>query len=138
MILHASTDGASRGNPGESGIGIVVRDEQGETLLSTCGYIGLATNNVAEYSALLALLKLVSRWPCTRLIVNTDSELMVKQIRGEYRVKNQNLKKYFQRVHGMLASAPYTLEIRHVPREENKEADRLANLGIDTKKRLRA
>jgi ribonuclease HI len=138
MILYASTDGASRGNPGESGIGIVVKNEQGESLLATYGYIGQATNNVAEYSALLTLLEIVPRWPCSRLIVSTDSELMAKQMKGEYRVRDKNLQTYFQQVQRMLADAPYAFEIRHVPREENKEADRLANRGIDTKKRLRA
>jgi ribonuclease HI len=138
MTFRAHTDGASRGNPGESGIGIILKDEDGHVLLSEFGYIGETTNNVAEYTALLTLLKLMKKFSCTHLIVQSDSELMVRQLNGEYRVKDENLKKLVQRVHRLMAKAPYTYELVHIPREQNKDADRLANLGISSKRRLRA
>lgn len=137
MTLRAYTDGASRGNPGESGIGIILKDEHDRVLLSEFGYIGIATNNVAEYTALLVLLKRMKEFPCAHLIVQSDSELMVRQLNGEYKVKDENLKKCVQRVHRLMGSAPFTYELVHVPREQNAEADRLANFGIASRKRLR-
>jgi ribonuclease HI len=137
MTLLAFTDGAARGNPGESGIGVVFKDEQGATLTKICGYIGEATNNVAEYQALIACLKNAAKTKCTRLIVHSDSELMVRQLLGEYKVKDPNLKLMFQKAHRLLARASFEFEIKHIARELNKEADRLANLGIDTRKPIR-
>jgi len=138
VIIHAWTDGASRGNPGESGIGVILKDERGGTLRSVCGYLGKATNNVAEYSALLACLKLASEQPCKMLIVHSDSELMVKQLNGLYKVKDANLKRYVQRVRERLSQASFQVTIKHVMREENREADELANRGIDTRTPLPA
>ena len=137
MILHAFTDGAARGNPGESGIGVIYKDEHGTTLTELSGYIGEATNNVAEYQALLACLHGASSLKCSKLIVHSDSELMVRQLRGEYKVKDPGLKKLFLKVQHLLGDAAFAFEIRHVTRDLNKEADRLANLGIDSRKRLR-
>ena len=137
MILHAFTDGASRGNPGESGIGLLVRTETGDPVLAEHGYIGTATNNIAEYSALVALLKRARRWKCTRLVVHSDSELMVRQINGQYRVKDEVLRGFHAQVTKLLAGVSFPVEILHVSRGENREADRLANLGIDTRKRIR-
>ncbi|MFN0159094.1 MAG: ribonuclease HI family protein [Bacteroidota bacterium] len=134
MICYAFTDGGSRGNPGDSGIGVIVKNESGEIVFSTSGYIGQATNNVAEYSALLLLLRKMKSTSCSHLIAHSDSELMVRQINGEYRVKDEVLKKYFQRVIGLIENAPFRFELKHVPREQNKEADQLANRGIDSKK----
>ena len=139
MTLHAFTDGASRGNPGDSGIGFVVKDENGSVLLSVNGYIGKTTNNVAEYTALIALLKRMIRNPPTagsKLIVHSDSELMVRQINGTYKVKDEELKRYYKRVIDLRHKAPFEFELRHVSREQNRDADRLANVGIDTKKRI--
>jgi ribonuclease HI len=136
MTILAYTDGASRGNPGDSGIGIVLKDEAGDLLASTYGYIGQATNNIAEYSALAACLKLVQKFKCSTLVVHSDSELMVRQINGQYKVKNVGLKKHFQRIQQSLTASSFQFSIKHVPREENKEADQLANRGIDTKKRI--
>jgi ribonuclease HI len=133
MILHAFTDGASRGNPGESGIGIIVRDGSNEVLFSLNGYIGTATNNVAEYTALLTLLRRIASHSCTRLIVHSDSELMVRQVNGQYKVKDPGLRKYHQQVVAAISGLPFTVELRHIPREQNREADKLANLGIDTR-----
>jgi ribonuclease HI len=136
MTLFAYTDGASRGNPGESGIGIIVKDEHGNVIASQYGYIGKATNNIAEYTALAACLKLVKTTACSRLIVHSDSELMVRQMNGQYKVKDASLKIKFQQIQNILAAAPFQFIIMHVPRENNQEADELANRGIDTKKLL--
>jgi ribonuclease HI len=137
MTIVAYTDGAARGNPGESGIGVVFKDEEGATISKICGYIGEATNNVAEYQALIACLKNAPKTNCSRLVVHSDSELMVRQLLGEYKVKDANLKLMFQKVQRLLAKAPFEFEIKHVGRELNKEADQLANLGIDSRKRIR-
>lgn len=137
MTVLAYTDGASRGNPGESGIGVILRNEQGEILFSGGGYIGTATNNVAEYEALLACLNLVAKMECTRLIVHTDSELLARQMQGRYKVRNGKLLEYVTRVREILRTAPFTCEIVHVDRERNRDADDLANEGIDSRKPLR-
>lgn len=137
MTILAYTDGAARGNPGESGIGVVFKDEKGAVLTKICGYIGEATNNVAEYQALIACLKNATKTKCSRLVVHSDSELMVRQLLGEYKVKDSNLKLLFQKVHKLLAKAPFEFEIKHVGRESNREADKLANLGIDSRKPIR-
>jgi ribonuclease HI len=137
MTLLAYTDGASRGNPGESGIGILVKDEGGTTLYQASGYIGTTTNNLAEYSALLALLKKARTLSCSRLIVHSDSELMVRQMRGEYRTKDREIAKVKDKVTKVLEASTFTFEIRHIPREENTEADELANRGIESRRRLK-
>lgn len=136
MTLIANTDGASRGNPGESGIGVILRDEQGAIVYSGCGYIGKTTNNVAEYQALLACLKKAIALRPSKLIVHSDSELMVRQLRGEYRVRDKNLQRHFAEAKRLLSSAPFTFEIVHVERERNHDADLLANEGIDSKLEL--
>ena len=133
MIIEAFTDGASRGNPGDSGIGIIARAGS-TTVLEECAYIGRTTNNVAEYTALLTLLQKIGGHPCERLVVHSDSELMVRQLTGTYKVKNPDLKKYHERVRALLGALPFPVEFRHVPREQNREADRLANEGIDSRK----
>ncbi|MEX1139595.1 MAG: ribonuclease HI family protein [Bacteroidota bacterium] len=136
MTVVAFTDGASRGNPGESGIGILMKDEAGKVLVSLSDYIGTATNNIAEYTALIKCLEIAQETKCARLIVHSDSELMVRQVQGSYKVKDKGLKRLFADVQGILASAPYEFEIKHVAREENGEADELANRGINLKRRV--
>jgi ribonuclease HI len=136
MTILAYTDGASRGNPGESGIGVILKDEFGNVITSQYGYIGKATNNIAEYTALAACLKLVQKIECSQLVVHSDSELMVRQLNGQYKVKDAELKKHFHKIHDIIVAAPYQFKIRHVPREENREADELANRGINTMKIL--
>ena len=137
MKCMAYTDGASRGNPGDSGIGIVVRNDAGEVVLTAYGFIGTATNNIAEYSALLALLKRIKATPCSQLVVHSDSELMVRQMNGEYKVRDENLKEYHRKVTALRDDLSFPFELRYVPREQNKEADTLANRGIDSRKRIR-
>ena len=133
MTLLAFTDGAARGNPGEAGIGVIVKDEEGNTVLSLNGYIGKTTNNVAEYTALLTLLTRMKDIQCRRLVVHSDSELMVRQVKGQYKVKNEELKKHHAKVMVLLGSLPFKVQLKHIPREQNKDADMLANIGIDTK-----
>ena len=133
MTIHAFTDGASRGNPGESGIGIVLKDEQGIVLTSIFGYIGKATNNIAEYTALIACLKLAQKKECRNLVVHSDSELLVRQMEGTYKVKEPRLRKFVEEAHALIGSAGFQCKFRHITREYNSEADRLANLGIDSK-----
>lgn len=131
MTLEAFTDGASRGNPGESGLGIVIKGEDGTVLHTSSRYLGRATNNVAEYRALLELLEIVQTIPCSRVVAHSDSELMVRQVNGEYKVRDRELQRLHAQVVSLLRSAPYRFELRHVPRAQNAEADRLANEGID-------
>jgi ribonuclease HI len=140
MTLHAFIDGASRGNPGESGIGLLVKDADGRRIISVEAYIGRTTNNIAEYTALLALLRRMRKNPPkagSRLVVHSDSELMVRQLNREYKVKDQHLKKFHQKVLKVLDDIPFEFELKHIPRELNAEADRLANNGIDSKKRIK-
>ena len=136
MTIYAYTDGASRGNPGESGIGIILRDQQGTVLYSGCGYIGKTTNNAAEYQALLACLKKAHTLKCERLVVHSDSELMVRQLQGRYRVKDKHLQHFFAQARELLKDAPFTFEIIHVERERNHDADLLANTGIESRQEL--
>jgi ribonuclease HI len=131
LTLYAYTDGASRGNPGESGIGAVVKTESGSTVLEFYRHIGRATNNIAEYTALLELLERMRGVSCTRLVVHSDSELMVRQLNGAYRVKEPELRRRYEQFVAMRKELPFAVEIRHVTREQNREADRLANEGID-------
>lgn len=137
MTLFAYTDGASRGNPGESGIGIIFRDELGAVVFSGGGYIGTATNNIAEYQALLACLRKAIDMNCKHLIVHSDSQLMVRQMCGVYRVKDKTLQTFHREASALLRQAPFTFKILHVDREHNGDADLLANTGIDSKEPLR-
>jgi len=132
LIIH--TDGASRGNPGEAGIGVFMEDESGHIVGKLARYLGTATNNQAEYTALIDGLKAAHERGAEEVSVFADSELLVKQMSGEYRVKNPEL----QTLHAeatLLRKNFKRVVIRHVPRAKNAEADALANEAID--KRLR-
>jgi ribonuclease HI len=138
MIIHAFTDGASRGNPGHGGIGVILKDETGAVILEEKKYLGKVTNNVAEYSALLACLEKVHTllaekegFTCSKLIVHSDSELMVRQLNGVYKIKDRALKELFAHVQDALRTARFEFSIKHIPREKNREADALANESID-------
>ena len=126
----AYIDGGSRGNPGIAGYGVHVVDEDGRTLASLSEPLGIKTNNVAEYSALIAGLKFAVSKHCLKLRVFADSELLVRQISGVYRVKNPDLKVLFEQARSLIAGLK-SFSIHHIPREENREADRLANLAMD-------
>lgn len=131
-VLHLFTDGASRGNPGEAGAGIAILDEEGNELVGTGQYLGKCTNNEAEYRALLYGLAKSSEFGRGEIKVHLDSELIVKQIRGEYKVKHPNLKPLYQEAVQILSGfASY--RITHVRRENNVRADQLANQAIDNK-----
>ena len=138
MTLFAATDGASRGNPGESGIGVIVRDVDGNVVLTISAYLGKATNNMAEYTALITLLRRMATVPCTRLEVQADSELMVRQVNGIYKVKDARLQRLCAEVQRLRKAAPYEFVLRYVPREQNKDADALANRGIESRESLPA
>ncbi|MGH9388625.1 MAG: ribonuclease HI family protein [Vicinamibacteria bacterium] len=123
-------DGASRGNPGPSGAGALIQDADGTILAEVAKYLGEFTNNMAEYLALSLALKEALRLGIRRVDLYSDSELLVKQINGEYRVKDEKLKLLNKSVRDVLSSFEF-YEIRHIPREQNREADRLANRAID-------
>ena len=124
------TDGGARGNPGPAAYGFVLQGEDGENLEARGEYIGHATNNVAEYSALVAGLEAAIALGVTELAVVSDSELMVKQMRGEYKVKNEALKELSQRA-GALARKLGTVTYTAVRRHHNTLADQLVNDALD-------
>ena len=123
-------DGGSRGNPGKSAIGVVLQDERGELLAEIGRTIGIATNNVAEYRALLTGLELARDHGIEQLQVFSDSELLVKQILGQYRVKNEGLQPLHEEAKERLKDFR-RFTIKHVPREKNAHADRLVNQALD-------
>jgi ribonuclease HI len=124
------TDGAARGNPGPAGIGSILKTPAGDVLSADSAYLGETTNNVAEYKALLMGLARALERGVTELEVRADSELLIKQLRGEYRVKNSGLKPLFEEARTLLGRFR-AVRLVHVRREHNGEADRLANAGID-------
>ena len=129
MQFIAHVDGGARGNPGPAGWGAVIQTPGGETV-ELCGAIGHATNNVAEYTGLLEALRWCRDQQATSLLVRSDSLLLVQQMRGVYKVKNEGLKP----LHGqarLLAHGIGRVTYEHVPREQNKDADRLANKAMD-------
>lgn len=128
VIIHA--DGASRGNPGQAAIGAVIKDEQGRLIASVSRRIGRATNNQAEYRAIIAALEEAVRLGLRQVDVKMDSELVVKQINGEYRVKKATLKPLYQQMKQLLGSLE-GFTVTHIPRRQNGEADRLANKALD-------
>jgi ribonuclease HI len=128
FILYA--DGGARGNPGPAGAGAYLEDETGKPVARVYKYLGETTNNVAEYSALFFGLKEALRHQVTNLLIRMDSQLVVRQIQGSYRVKEPHLLKLYEKVMAQLAQIP-EYEIEHIPREQNEEADRLSNLAID-------
>jgi ribonuclease HI len=126
--LH--TDGGARGNPGPAAYGFVLEAEDGTVLASEGAAIGIATNNVAEYSGLIAGLRRALELAVPEVEVVSDSELMVKQMRGEYRVKNEALRELFAEA-TRLARQLTKVEYRHVRRAQNEVADRLVNEALD-------
>ena len=128
--FHANIDGGSRGNPGPAAYGVVMRDGRGEVVARLKKYIGQNTNNVAEYFGLIAALDYAQTHGIRALRVESDSELLVKHMRGQYKVKSKELKPLFERAKKM----SQTLEmfrIEHVYREQNREADALVNQALD-------
>lgn len=129
-MITLFVDGASRGNPGPASIGCSFVDESGEEIDSISKTIGTVTNNIAEYTALLEGLKKAIDEGYTNLIVKADSELMVKQMKGLYKVKNEGLKNLFTQTLA-LSKEFKSFSIEHVRRDQNSRADELANLALD-------
>jgi len=132
-VLNVYTDGASRGNPGPSSIGIVFKDSSGKIIWQQNKALGKATNNEAEYQALIYAMKHVNRYHPEKIIFYSDSELMISQMKGEYKIKDPKIQKLFLEAWNRKIDLGKKVEFRLVPREENQEADRLANKILDQK-----
>lgn len=131
-VLTLEFDGGSRGNPGPAGIGVVVSAADGTPLVTLGRFIGEATNNVAEYTALITAMEEAAKLGATRVVIRGDSELVIKQMKGEYRVKNPQLKVLHTRASGLarkFSSARFEHNLRH----HNETADKLANLAMNRK-----
>jgi ribonuclease HI len=127
LVLYA--DGASRGNPGASAIGVVAMDDSGAVVSKLSEYIGEATNNQAEYRAVIAALELAQKLGAKHIALNIDSELVAKQLSGRYRVRNAKLKPLFSRASRLLEDFS-SFTVTHLPRGENNKAHRLAQQGL--------
>ena len=123
------TDGVSRGNPGPAAIGATIKDEQGKVVATISQGIGRTTNNQAEYRAIIAALENAIRLGANQVDMYSDSELVVRQINGRYRVKKASLKPLYQKVK-QLQSQLEGFTITHIPRQQNTEADSLANMAL--------
>jgi ribonuclease HI len=128
--IVAHIDGGSRGNPGPAAYGVAIENEDGSPVASLSKFLGRATNNVAEYEGLLAALNFALEHHHPRLRVLTDSELLARQIEGRYKVKSPDLKPLHHKAREMILRLE-RFTIRHVPREQNREADRLVNQALD-------
>jgi ribonuclease HI len=128
LIIH--TDGGSRGNPGPSGLGVFITDVDGKVVMEHSRYLGVMTNNQAEYLAIIDALEHAKTLGADEVRMFMDSELAVRQIKGEYKVKNPELGKLFMRVHNLKIGFK-KVSFAHVRREMNKDADRLANEAMD-------
>jgi ribonuclease HI len=128
--LEIFIDGASRGNPGPAAAAFIIKDGSGVEVARRSFFIGENTNNTAEYFALTLALDEAKRLGASEVVVRSDSELIVKQMTGEYRIKNSNLKLFFKKARNLAARFEQA-DFVHVSRSENKEADRLANRELD-------
>jgi ribonuclease HI len=124
------SDGAARGNPGPAGIGVMITDRDGEILAEIAEPLGIATNNVAEYTAAIRGLERAKELGASEVLLRADSLLLIQQLAGRYKVKNARLKELHARA-SMLAAAFARVRFEHVARELNTQADRLANVGVD-------
>ena len=131
LIIY--TDGGARGNPGPAGIGAILFNEEKKIVAEISTYLGVATNNQAEYKALIAALKKAHELKAEELECYLDSELVVKQLKREYKVKNQDLAPLFLEIHNLSLSFK-KITYTHIRRELNKEADKLANEAMDRAK----
>ena len=129
-FLIAYTDGGARGNPGPAGFGVYVTDQDNNRVIELSEYLGQQTNNYAEYSALIAAVDWAVRNRHRAVQVVSDSELMVKQLRGVYKVRNENLQPLYEKAQRLIAQLDW-FEVKHVLREQNRQADRLANEAMD-------
>jgi ribonuclease HI len=129
LVIYA--DGAARGNPGPAGIGVVIEDERGRVLKELSQFVGRKTNNQAEYLALIQGLEAAAEYQADAVLIRLDSELLVHQLRGEYKVKSPLLKPLRKKAQELLARYK-VVGIEHIERQYNRAADRLANRAIDT------
>ncbi|MFP5246589.1 MAG: ribonuclease HI family protein [Thermoanaerobaculia bacterium] len=129
LKITAFIDGAARGNPGPAGYGVFMKTDGGE-IIEICGYLGKTTNNVAEYAGLLEALETAQAEGASEVEIVSDSELLVKQMLGVYRVKHPNLVPMYEKAKSMVRRFS-RFSIRHTLRAGNKDADRLANLAVD-------
>lgn len=129
-VLHIHIDGASRGNPGEAGFGVYVSRPDGTEVAGLYGYLGRASNNVAEYQALLHALRYALAQGVRRVRVYSDSELVVRQMDGTYRVKHPDMVPLHREARALFRKFEEA-QLAHVRREQNREADRLANRALD-------
>lgn len=131
MKLNLFTDGGSRGNPGIAGCGIFITDENFEPLRRGYRYLGEATNNIAEYTAVKIWIEKCIEMGATEIVLRADSQLAIRQLSGEYKIKNENLREIFNEIQSILANWNGKITYIHIPREQNKEADRLSNVAMD-------
>lgn len=129
LVIHI--DGASKGNPGPAGVGAVIHDTHGRLLVQLSSYIGRATNNQAEYKALITALDYAAKLKAVHITIRTDSQLVAEHIKGNYRVRNRGLMPLYQEAMRLLSSFQ-TYSIEYIPRFLNTEADALANDAIKT------
>jgi len=132
--IKVFTDGGARGNPGPAAVGIVILDEKDNLIIQSKKYIGITTNNVAEYSALIEALELLKEIDAFRIIFYTDSSLVYNQIKGLWKIKSPDMKLLNEQAKKMLSSLP-NYNIVHIPREKNKDADKLVNEALDEQKK---
>jgi len=129
-MITAYIDGGARGNPGPAGYGCYIVDAQNLPIAKLHGALGTATNNVAEYNGLLAALTWAAERGHARVHIKSDSLLLVEQMNGNYRVKNEGLLPLYREARHLVARVGQ-VTFEHIPREKNKEADKLSNLGMD-------
>jgi ribonuclease HI len=129
VIIH--TDGAARGNPGPAAIGVIIKDENSNFLARISRCIGVTTNNQAEYQAIIAGLEKANSLSARHVILKSDSELVVNQINGQYKIKNTGLRALYNRVVQLIGSLE-SFSISYIPREQNAGADALANEALDS------
>jgi ribonuclease HI len=131
IIVYA--DGGSRGNPGPAGCGAFLADPSGKPLCSLSRFLGKTTNNVAEYSGAIMGIAKALELGAGEIELRSDSELLIKQLKGEYRVKNEKLKPLYAKLKSLLPPL-FRIQFKHIPREQNCKADSLANAAMDSGK----
>ncbi len=130
FFLSIYTDGGARGNPGPAGIGAIAYNKKGEEVFKISKFLGRATNNQAEYQAVLAALEKAKQIGADQVEVFMDSQLVARQLNGEYKVKNKDLAPLFVKIYNLTFNFK-SVKFIYIPREKNKEADRLANQAMD-------
>jgi ribonuclease HI len=137
MIIDIFTDGGARGNPGPAGFGVVIKNSENKTLYQNSSFLGIKTNNEAEYAGLIDALNWIKNnyenFGVTQANIFSDSQLMVRQLQGLYKVKSSNLKPLFAQSQKILENIPISFTFGNIPREQNTHADRLANQAMDTR-----